>query len=88
MVRKAAPPKDRGNGWEGVATIVEAVPWRLELFPPDGGPVREWNMGSFYIDGRDFVSLLSVFLAAPMVSMAVFPHRTHQMCHFFSADRV
>ena len=78
IVRNVAPPSDRRNGWEGVGAIVEAVPWRPVLFPPGDGPVREYDMGSFYLDARDFVALLSVFQGTPMVSMAVFPHLTHR----------
>ena len=78
VVRNVAPPTDRGNAWEGVGAIVEAVPWRPGVFPPGGKPVRTYDMGSFYIDARDFVELLSVCQGAPMVSMAVFPDCTHR----------
>ena len=78
VVRNVAPPSDRGNGWEGVSAIVEAVPWRPVLFPPGDRTVPKDSMGSFYIDARDFVQLLSVCQGTPMVSMAVFPHRTHR----------
>ena len=78
IVRNVVPPSDRTNGWEGVGAIVEAVPWKPVLFPPGETPVLEDDMGSFYLDARDFVALLSVFQGTPMVSMAVFPHRTHR----------
>lgn len=78
IVRNVVPPSDRTNGWEGVGAIVEAVPWRPVLFPPGDSPVRVYDMDSFYLDARDFVALLSVFQGTPMVSMAVFPHRTHR----------
>ena len=78
VVRNVAPPSDRGTGWKGVGAVVEAVPWRPVLFPPGDRTVREYDMGSFYIDARDFVQLLSVCQGTPMVSMAVFPDRTHR----------
>ena len=78
VVRNVAPPSGRRKRWEGVGAIVEAVPWRPELFPQGAGPGREYEMGSFYIDARDFVVLPSILHGAPMVSMAVFPHRTHR----------
>ncbi len=78
VLRNVAPPSERRDAWEGVGAIVEAVPWRPVLFPPSGGPARAYDMGSFYLDARDFLALLSVYQAAPIVSMAVFPHRTHR----------
>ena len=78
VVRSVAPPSERRKGWEGVNAIVEAVPWRPLVFRQGEESGRVYDMGSFYLDGRDFVALLSVFQGAPMVSMAVFPHRTHR----------
>ena len=78
VVRSVAPPSERRKGWEGVSAIVEAVPWRPAVFRQGEGCGRVYDMGSFYLDGRDFVALLSVFQGAPMVLMAVFPNRTHR----------
>ena len=78
VVRNIAPPNARGNGWEGVGAILQAVPWRPVLFPPEDQTERVHDIGSFCIDARDFVQLLSVFQGAPMVSLAFFPDRTHR----------
>ena len=78
VVRSVAPPSERRKGWEGVSAIVEAVPWRPAVFRQGEGSGRVFDMGSFYLDGRDFVALLSVFQGVPMVSMAAFPNRTHR----------
>ena len=78
VLRNVAPPSELRDAWEGVGAIVETVPWRPVLFPPSGGPVREYDMGSFYLDARDFLALLSVYQTTPIVSMAVFPHSTHR----------
>ena len=78
VVRKVAPPSDRRNGWEGVGALVETVQWSTELFPPGGEPVRTYDSGSFYSDGKDFLSLLAVVQGVSIVTMAFFPDRTHR----------
>ena len=67
------------SGWKGVGALLQAVPWRPVLFSPGDRTERPPDrIGSFFVDAPNFVELVSVLQRVPIVSMAMFPNRTHR----------
>ena len=79
VLQDVAPNIVKYNGWDSVGAIIKPFRWKPEFRERSGDsdPELDWG-GSFFDDVEDFVELLAMFHAAPVVCLVNIPYCIHR----------
>ncbi len=75
-----APSIIKFNGWKSVSAIVKPFHWNPAFSPCGSGshPGLDWG-GPFFGDAQDFIELLALFHAGPVICLVTIPYCIHRI---------